>query len=216
MALGQQEVSKEVYEALALIKEKRFVEAENFINKKIAAIHTGDNPIAEALLYSTLGILHRSNKKAKEAWRAYQQAEKLMPDDPALKIVIAHFLIDEFAQYGTAIKKAKQVLKLADKLPSFEHQARSTIGLAYLKKGDKKKAIQALQLILEIGFETMVSAANIDFSLVEALMHRNLAGELCQNYFTKALALAKAKKEGKVLAFIEKLKESLEPTLTRA
>ncbi|MBI1909295.1 MAG: hypothetical protein HYS22_03915 [Deltaproteobacteria bacterium] len=200
-------VQQEIYQAFGLIKEKRLAEAEELLRKEISETSP---PMETALLHSVLGFLYRVKGEAKAAWREYEQAERLMPGDPALKIISARFLIDEFAQYDTALKKAKEVLKLAKGSPSFEHQARTTMGLACLRKGDRKKAVTLFKEILQEGFEGMVSAENIDFHLVEAFMKRNLEKPLCHEFVKKGLALARAKNEAKMITFLEHLLEVFE------
>ncbi|MDO8462028.1 MAG: hypothetical protein Q7S98_04110 [Deltaproteobacteria bacterium] len=206
----EKKVSNEIYQAFSLIKEKKLVEAEAFLKKEIDRSDPKSGPERAALLESTLGFLYRVKGDPKAAWRAYEKAEKLLPEDPSLKIISARFLIDEFAQYDSALKKAKQVLKLAAGSPSFEHQAKTTMGLAYLRKGEKKKARDVLQEILKKGFDGMASAENIDFNLVEAFLRRNLELDQCRQFIEKALTFARVKKEPKRTVFIEKLIGSFE------
>ncbi|MDO8643615.1 MAG: hypothetical protein Q7S00_01430 [bacterium] len=205
----EQKVSQEIFKAFSLIKEKKFFEAERLLQDNLQKKDPQKEPVACALLYSTLGFLNRARGEMKAAWRMYEQAEKQMPKDPSLKIIMARFLIEEFSQYGTALKKAKTGLKLAEGIPSLEHQARTVIGLAHLKKGNKKKAVQALKLLLEIGFEEMISAENIDFTLIEALLHRNLERDLCQQYVQKGLEFARGKNEKRAILIMQKLLEGI-------
>ena len=208
-----QEVQPYIYKAFQLMKEKRFEEAEKLLKEKIEKLGDKGDKTALSLLYSTLGIMEKYRGDKKAAWRHYEKAEKLMPDDPALKIISARLLIDAFAQYDTAIKKAKKAIKLSKGIPSFEHQAITTMGLAYLKKGDKKKSVEMLEKAMEKDFEGIISAENLDFNLIEALLHRNVERNKCKKYAQKALALAKKTREEKPLQFISKLVESFEVTI---
>ena len=86
------------------------------------------------------------------------------------------------------------------------------MGLAYLKKGDKKKAVQMLDKAMEDNFQGILSAENIDFNLIETFMHRNIEREKCKAYAQKALALAQKTNEEKPLQFISKFLDSFEVT----
>ena len=212
MSESAQEVKSYIYDAFHLMKEKKFEDAEKRLKRELNRLGEQGNVQEKALLYSTLGVMEKYRGDQKAAWRHYEQAEKLMPDAPALKIISARLLIDSFAQYDTAIKKVKKVLKLSKGIPSFEHQALTTMGLAYLKKGDKRKALEILDQIMTNHFAGILSAENIDFNLIEALLRRNVGREKCKEYTKRAMALAQKTREKKPLDFITKLLESFEVT----
>lgn len=202
-------VQKEVLQIFALVKEKKFKEAERLFDQSLTKT---EDPGEQAVLYSAKGILEKFRGDFKAAWRAYEKAEKLLPGDPSLKVISARLLIDEFAQHETAIKKLKKVLKLTEGVPSFQHHAYTLMGLAYLKKGEKKKAAEMLEKSMAGGFEGMASAENVDFSLVEACLRRNFEREKCQEFAEKALRLAEEKKDQKIMFLIHQLLESFEVT----
>jgi tetratricopeptide (TPR) repeat protein len=208
-----QDVKSYIYDAFQLMKEKKFEEAEKCLNDELQRLGETGEDTERALLYSTLGIMEKYKGNQKAAWRHYEKSEKLMPDDPALKIISARLLIENFAQYDTAIKKMKKVLKIAKGVPSFEHQAITTMGLAYLKKGDKKKATKMLEEAMANDFSGIASAENIDFNFVEALLHRNVERDKCKEYTKRALNLAKLTKEKKPIEFMTRLLDSFEVTL---
>ncbi len=160
-----------------------------------------------------MGVLAKVKGDSKEAWRCYEKAEKLIPDDPSLKIIMAKLLIDQFAQYDQAIKKLKQVLKLAKGSGSFEHQAHATMAIAYLKKGEKKKAIEMLDHSMQEDFTKVSSAENLNFEVITAFLSRNLEIGRCRRYVEKALDLAKTRREEKPIQFLTKLLDSFEITL---
>jgi len=191
--------------AVQLMETLKFDEAETELKKGIAESESKGDKTMEALFHSSLGILYKLKKDYKTAWRHYEKAEKLMPEDPALKLVSARLLVDVFGQNDLAITKAKKVLQIAKDDWSFCHQAQATLGLAYLKKGDKKKAIVALTRAMEGDFEGMPSAASIDFKLLEALMRKNLGLQECYAYLSKALAFAKITGEEKQIHIFSQL-----------
>ena len=121
--------------AFELMAGRQFDDAERLIAN---AMSKSDDDIAIAVYHSALGVLYKMKGEFKNAWRHYRRAEKLMPEDPALKIISARLLIDQFAEYGQAIKRAKKVMNIVGDNPVFMHQAYTTIGLAHCKKGDKK------------------------------------------------------------------------------
>src|SRR3989338_3146393 len=130
------------YQAFSLMKLKQYDDAERLLTGGLAKT---EDSVALGLYHSALGVLHKIKKNFKEAWRQYERAEKLMPNDPALKIIVARLLIDQFAEYDQAIKRAKKVLKILPNNPVFCHQGYVTMGLAFCKMKDKKKAVEALE-----------------------------------------------------------------------
>lgn len=212
-SLYQGEVQKEVYEAFRLMKAKDYTGSQKILLEGTTKAETQGDVTQQALFLSTLGVLAKIQGDFKEAWRCYEKAEKLLPEDPSLKIIMAKLLMDQFAQYDTAIKKLKAVLKIARGSGSYEHQAHAEMAVAYLKKGEKKKAIEMLDLSMVSDFEKVSSAENLNFEVIEAFLARNLEVERCRRYLEKALALARLRKEEKPTQFLTKLLESFEVTL---
>lgn len=209
----QEEVKAEIYEAFRKMKEKDYPAAEKLLQEGLKKVEEEKNGTHRALFYSSLGVLAKVRGDFKEAWRCYEKAEKLMPDDPSLKIIAAKLLMDQFSQYDMAIKKLKQVLKLASGSGTFMHQAHAVMSVAYLKKGDKKKAVEMLDLAMERDFSNVTSAHHLNFEVIEAFLSRNLEVERCRHYVQKALDLAKARGEQKPARFLTKLLESFEITV---
>ena len=199
-------ISVEIYEAFRLLKAKDLAGAEAALQRGLAHC---TSPAEEALVISSQGVLAKSKGDFREAWKCYEKAEKLLPDDPALKIILAKLLIERFAQYDTAIKKLKSVLKLAKGSPSFEHQAHAAMAVAYLRKGEKKKSIEMMERAIGENFDKIRSAKNINLEVVEAFLARNFEVERCRTYLTKALTLAQLRREDKSVAFLTKLLASL-------
>lgn len=195
------------YRAFGLMKAKRFEEAEQLLSNNLTQT---ENETACALYHSALGVLCKLKNDFKEAWRHYERAEKLIPDDPALKIIVARLLIDQFAQYDDAIKRAKKVLKILPTNPVFVHQAYVTMGLAYCRKGKKKESIDCLEKSIVKDFEGFVTAKNIDFHLVEMLLRKGWGEDVCFRFMNKALVFAKAHKEEGFIAPFQKMLEAFE------
>jgi tetratricopeptide (TPR) repeat protein len=196
------------YRAFELIAAKQYADAEKLLSINMART---EDKTAIALYHSVLGVLFKIQGEYKTAWRHYERAEKLLPDDPALKIISARLLIEQFAEYAQAIKKAKKAMELAAGNPVFAHQGYTTMGLAYCKKGDRKKTIEMLTLSQVNDFLDFITAKNIDFELVEALLRRGWGEENCRAFIVKALEFAKKTKEeqfirlfGKMLAAFER------------
>lgn len=190
------------FRAFELMKTKQFEDAEKLLSNMLQRT---EDDVALALYHSTLGVLFKMKGEFKNAWRHYERAEKFLPDDPALKIISARLLIDQFSEYSQAIKKAKQVLKIIPGNPVFVHQAHITMGLAYTKKGDKKGAEESLEKSMAMGFDNFITVANIDFHLVEALLKKTWAEGRCKAFLEKALALARTKKELEWINFLKKM-----------
>lgn len=196
------------YRAFELIGAKQYADAEKLLSINMART---EDKTAIALYHSVLGVLFKVQGEYKTAWRHYERAEKLMPDDPALKIISARLLIEQFAEYSQAIKRAKKAMDLSPGNPVFTHQGYTTMGLAYCKKGDRKKTLEMLNHSQINDFMDFISAKNIDFELVEAMLRRGWGEENCRAFIVKALEFAKKTKEdqyirlfGKMLAAFEK------------
>lgn len=194
--------SEVCYRAFELIKARQLEDAEKLISNCLAK--TQDD-IARALFHSTLGVLFKMKGEFKTAWRHYERAEKLIPKDPALKIISARLLIDEFAEYDQAIKKARKVLEIIPNNPVFKHQAHITIGRAFVKKGNKVKAISALKMAMEGGFEGFITAKNIDFTLCEAILKKGWAEKEVKEFLKYAYKFAENCKEADWTETIKKM-----------
>ena len=175
------------YRAFELIATKQYADAEKLLASNMART---DDDASIALYHSVMGVLFKVQGEYKTAWKHYQRAEKLLPDDPALKLISARLLISEFAQYGQAIKKAKKVLAIIPGNPVFAHQAYITMGLAYCRKGQRKKAVSMLETSWGEDFKGFVSAKNIDFELVEALVRKRWGLDSCRDFLAKAVDFA--------------------------
>lgn len=188
------------YRAFSLMREKQYDEAEKLLSANMAKT---DDDAAVALYHSVLGVLSKLKGDFKAAWRHYDRAEKLLPDDPALKLISARLLIDEFSEVAIAIKKIKKVLDLMGHHPIFAHQAHTIMGLAFLKKSDKKKALESLLLSMRDDFTGLVTAQNIDLTLVEALLRKKTGEAECGAFLEKALVFAKQTNEEKFIGQFE-------------
>lgn len=177
------------YRAFELIAAKQYSDAEKLL---AASMGRTDDDAAIALYHSVMGVLFKVQGEYKTAWKHYERAEKLLPKDPALKIISARLLIEQFAEYDQAIRKSKKVLDLIPENPVFAHQAYTTMGLAHLKKGDRKKAVSFLVQSMGGKFKGFVSAKNIDLALVEMLIRRNAGLEECRGFLAEALSFAQA------------------------
>lgn len=202
--------SPKIQRAFELMKEKNYEEAEKLLQSGLRESEQGEKKSEQALFHSVLGILFKLKEDFQNAWRHYEKAEKLLPDDPALKIITAKCLIDQFAQFDTAIKKLKKVLKLTKGVPSFEHQANALLAIAYLKKGDRKEAIDKMVESMRDDFQSMITADNINLDVVAAFAARNFELDLCRQYLEKGLTLAHQRSEKKSIQLFERLLKSCE------
>ncbi|PIR17110.1 MAG: hypothetical protein COV46_05640 [Deltaproteobacteria bacterium CG11_big_fil_rev_8_21_14_0_20_49_13] len=190
------------YRAFELLKTKQFEDAEKLLSNCLTKV-TDD--VSMGLFHSTLGVLYKMKGEFKTAWRHYERAEKLIPKDPALKLISARLLLDEFSEFDQAIKKAKKVLEIIPDNPVFRHQAYITIGHAYLKKGSKKKAMEALVGSMEGDFDGFISSKNIDFTLCEAILKKGTGEPEVRLFLEKAFKLAEGCKEAQWQETIKKM-----------
>lgn len=188
--------------AFELMQGKQYDEAEKLIVANMAKL---DDDIGVGVFHSALGVLYKLKGEMKTAWKHYERAEKLIPADPALKIIMSRLLIEQFAEYDQALRRAKKVLALIPENPVFAHQAYVTMGLAYLGKGNKTKASEMLEKSMEGEFNGFVTTNNIDFNLVEMLLRRGWAYAESKSFLEKAHAFAKKQREETWVALIEKM-----------
>lgn len=201
------------HRAFELIALKQTEDAEKLILHHLSK--TQDDT-AIALYHSVLGVMCKKRGDYKEAWKHYSRAEKLLPNDPALKLISARLLLEPFAEFRQALKKAQKVLELIPNNPVFVHQAHITMGLAYLKKGDRKKAVHELESAMQGNFQGFITAQNIDFQLMEALWKKNWGREVCAQFVEKALNFASNTREEKFIQLFSGMKQAAEATLAQA
>ncbi|MBI2346518.1 MAG: tetratricopeptide repeat protein [Deltaproteobacteria bacterium] len=178
--------------AFALMRDKQHAEAEKLLANCLAKT---TDPVATALFHSALGVCAKLQGAMKAAWKHYQRAEKLLPEDPALKLISARLLIEEFAQYDQAIKKGEKALAKVPQNPVVVHHALVTIGEAYGRKGDKRRAIDCLCQAMAGDFQGFVTTKNVDFHLVEFCLAKGWEPTLCRAFLEKAHAFARSVQE---------------------
>lgn len=203
-AVNPAEVCRRAFELMAA---KQYGEAERLLAGNMAK--TQDD-VAVALYHSALGVLNKMKGEFKTAWRHYQRAERLLPEDPSLKLISARLLIEQFAEYDQAIRKAKKVLDLTAGNPVFAHQARTIMGLAWTKRGNRRRAMRMLGQSVGERFEGFVSAQNIDLTLLEAVLRRGWVDDPCRAFLNDALAFAQATQESKYVQLFERLLATFE------
>lgn len=193
----------DLYKAFKLIHDKKFEEAESLLLKLEADYEQKGETIIAGVMCSTLGLLYKVQKEYRKAWKIYDKAEKKIPDDPSLKIINARLLIEYFAQYDTVIKKMEKAEKLVGEDFSFLHVIYTLIGVAYLKKGNKKKAADYLKKSMGNAFAGLGASANFEFKLFEAMTKKKLEPKLCLNFLSEALGFAKKKGDKNYAALIQ-------------
>lgn len=207
MVLAQHEkiTNARLYKAFDLMAAKDLENAAVELNDGLAEALDQEDTVLSAVFYSTLGVLAKMRREFQEAWRYYEKAEKLLPEDPALKLIAAKLLIEVFGQYDTAIRRSEKVLELSPNDPPFRHQALATKGLAHLKSGQMPEALKCLVQASEEGFAGLISAGNIDMKLAEALVRKKTGVTECRAYLAQALAFAEETEEEKFIQLFTRL-----------
>jgi tetratricopeptide (TPR) repeat protein len=195
----------DLYQAFRLMKKKDFVSALAILNKGLKKEAVQADPILQGLFLSALGVLYKLQNDFKAAYKFYQQAEKLMPDEGSLKIITALLLIEEFAQYDTALKKLDKVMLSDGGDPAMVHHVRAARGMALYLMGKKAEARALLDEQLADDFTKLRSGANLDFKLIELFLRKNFEIVLCRLYLEKALAFVTSTKESSFIALIRHL-----------
>lgn len=195
----------DLYLAFRLMKRKDFDGAEARIMAGLKLARQAGQKNLEGVYFSALGVLYKLKKDYKKSYKYYQQAEKLLPDDHSLKVITAVLLIEEFAQYDTAIRKLANVIEASANDPAMLHHAKAVQGLAYFLMGKKDRATLCLDFLLAQDFQMLRSAANVDFKMVEVFLKKKFELDKCKIYLEKARKLAHKKNEKVYLAVIETL-----------
>jgi len=195
--------SKTLMESFHFMKQKKFDEAKAHLEKGLKEAEIAKDLTLQAIFNSSLGVLFKLKKEFRKSWKYYETAEKLMPEDLSLKLISSRLLVDYFGQYDTVLKKTEKVLSLVKSTDPLTHVAQTIRGLAYLRKGEKKKAVDCLMLSADFG--GMKTAANLDLQLVSELIRKKIDRQVCVAFLNKSLQLAKSNKEEKFVAIIGKL-----------
>lgn len=197
--------SQDLLKAFSLMHNKKFDEAEKALSASLKAALGEKDGILAGLCYSAYGVLYKLKKEFRKAWKYYEQAEKFIPDDPALKLISARLLVDYFGQYDTVIRKMDKVVKMTGSDFVFLHQALTIQGTAYLKAGNKKKAVECLVKSMGVNFDGLQSAANLDFKLVNEFVKKRIEAKLCREFLEQAWKFAKKSRESAHEKFIKGL-----------
>lgn len=204
--------SKELHQVFALLEKKRLGEASVAINAGIERAQQAKDKILEGLFYSAQGVLFKLQKEFRKAWKAYESAEKLIPEDPALKIISSQLLLEYFGQYDIVIRKMERVLQLVGDDAIFAHQAHTLLGLAYLKQGKKEKTKESLETSMAKNFAGLRTALNINLQLVSAMMKKKWEAELCRQFLQSALAFSEKTREAVFIKQFRKILADLGPS----
>ncbi len=199
--------NERLYRAFDCMSAKDWGLAEQELQAGLVEAQEEGNAVLTALFYSSLGVLAKLQKDFHRAWKFYDKAEQLLPEDPALKLISARLLMEVFGQYDAAIRRCKKVLEISRSDPPFLHQAYALLGLALLKTGQRFQAAECLQKSMEDDFAGLLSAGNIDLKLLEALIRKKTALEVCRAYLEKALQFSRIHQEERFEALFLKLLE---------
>ncbi len=191
--------------AFRLMKEKKIDDAEVLLKEGLKESELESNDLLTGIYNSGLGVLYKLKKDFRKAWKFYEKAERLIPGDPSLKIISARLLVNYFGQYDTAIKKMEQVKEMVGTNLPFLHEVLTIEGLAYLKKGDKKKAVECLTQSMGQNFKDLQTAANLDFALIEALLQKGVEPDQCRDFLQKAAQFSKKNREPHFEKVIQKI-----------
>lgn len=201
--------SKPLLKAFGLMHKKKLKEAETILAYGLKEAEVLHDELLMGLYNSAYGVLYKLKKEFRKAWKYYEQAERLIPDDPALKIISARLLVDYFGQYDTVIRKMDKLMAMANGDFVLLHQAHTIQGLAHLRSGNKKKAVASLEKAMGKNFEGLQTATNLDFKLVHEMIKKKVNLPLCRHYLESARKFAKKMRESAHEKLIARLLKAL-------
>jgi tetratricopeptide (TPR) repeat protein len=190
------------YRAFELMRGKQYDDAEKLLSHWLTKT---EDKVELGLFHSAYGVLEKTRGQFKDALRHYERAEKLIPDDPAIKLITARLLLDVYKEAGQTIRKCNKVLKLLPDNPVVVHHAKTLQGLAHAQKGSKRQAIAMLEESMAGDFDGFLTCDNIDFTLVEVCARKGWAIPQCRTFLDKALAFAKAHQEDQWVETVSKI-----------
>lgn len=192
---SQQIRSKNIQKAFALMQKKKLDQAERLLESGLKEAEGKKDLMMTALYCSAYGVFFKLKKEFRKAWKFYERAEKIYPEEPSLKLISGRLLVDYFGQYDTVIRKMDKVIEIHGGNPVLLHQALTLKGIAQLRLGEKEKAVECLKGSIGNGFEPLKTCVNLDFKLVEELMKKKVGREACREFLEKANALARKSRE---------------------
>lgn len=199
------DIASQLAPIFKLLAQKKFAEVETLLYPLLKQAEGSKNEGDLGLVHSIFGMYYRACKEYKKAWKNYEQAEKLIPHDPSIKLISTRLLIDQFAQYDLALKRIQKIKELVGTDFTFLHKAYTLEGLAYLKQGDPFQAVEAFKKSMGHHFEGLQTSYNLDLKLVEAFMKKKIEPQLCETFLENALLFAKKKREKVYEKVVEKL-----------
>ncbi|HBF13252.1 MAG TPA: hypothetical protein DDW49_07695 [Deltaproteobacteria bacterium] len=183
--------SKTLFRVFEFLKLRKFDEAQKLLEQGIKEAEKNQDDLLAGLFYSAYGVFFRLQKEFRKAWKSYEKAEKLVPADPSLKIISARLLLDFFGQYDIVLRKMDKVLGLAKDDFVFVHMAHTIKGMAFLKKGNKAKALESLKLSMGDHFNGLKNMADMQFDLVNELIKKKWGLDETRLYLKEALFFSK-------------------------
>lgn len=195
MKVNEKIQSTNLYIVFQHFNQGKLEEGFKLLEKSFQEASVFGDPVTLAVHHSVYGVYYKLTKEFRKSWKHYEKAEKLMPEDPSLKLISSRLLLEYFGQNEIVIKKLTKLLENSGLEPSYRHQAFIVMGGAYLKKGLLLKAEGCLQESMKDDFRGLQTAANLDFSLVEAHLKKKQGLEVCKKFLEKAHAFCKKTKE---------------------
>ena len=196
---------KNLYQAFRLMKKKEFEAAAELIKECLAEAQAKQDSTQEGIYYSALGVLYKLKNEYKKAYKCYQHAEHLLPDDHSLKIITAVLLIEQFHQYDSAIRKLDKILATGTKDPAIIHHTLTSQAIALFHMRKKDEAKKKLEDLIAQDFSALRFVVNVDFKMIDLFTKKGFELGLCKEFLQKALVLAKNSKDQTYNVVIEEL-----------
>lgn len=210
-ARAKTDIASQLASIFKLLSQKKFTEVQDQLYPLLKQAEDSKNENNLGLVYSIFGMYYRARKEYKKAWKSYEFAEKLIPNDPSIKLISTRLLIEQFAQYDLALKRIQKIKELVGTDFTFLHKAYTLEGLAYLKQGDPFQAVESFKKSMGNHFEGLQTSYNLDLKLVEAFMKKKIEPQLCKTFLEEALLFSKKKREKVYEKVIEKLIANFPP-----
>ncbi len=194
----------EFLKANDLIAKGQHEEAEQVLR---LGLEKAENERAEhwiSLYLHALASLRLAQNKDSEALDFYQKADKVSKDFYT-KLVYSRMLSSVYKDYDLAIKKALEALGHLPKKHQAVNEAYSIIGLCFLARHDKDKALRAFVKSLDVDFDKFKSSDSCDLTLVSELVGRKIYHRGILSYLNYILRRATKENNDSLVKVLDQL-----------
>jgi tetratricopeptide (TPR) repeat protein len=197
--------SESFRKAMKLMAQKQWDQAAEILSAEFEQATLHNDSVRKALILSAMALQARARNQPKEAWKYYAKAERCLPADASLKILVAQFLLDIFGQADSCLSKIEPLLVRDDLEPGLRHGIHHLAGRALIKLGQWTAVSRHLELLISDPWNWVQRPEDIQLSLIGELLKKNKLKPAAIQYLNKVAEWAGRNKALKLLGHMETL-----------